>query len=44
MGLLRKVRERFGTTIVLVTHDESVAAAADRVVRISDGRVVDGKE
>lgn len=44
VGLLRKVRERLGTTIVLVTHDESVAAAADRVVRISDGRVVDGKE
>lgn len=44
VGLLRKVRERFGTTIVLVTHDETVAAAADRVVRISDGRVVDGKE
>lgn len=44
VGLLGKVRERFGTTIVLVTHDETVAAAADRVVRISDGRVVDGKE
>ena len=44
VGLLGKVRERFGTTIVLVTHDESVAAAADRVVHISDGRVVDGKE
>lgn len=44
VGLLRKVRERFGTTIVLVTHDETVAAGADRVVRISDGRVVDGKE
>lgn len=44
VGLLGKVRERFGTTIVLVTHDESVAAAADRVVRISDGRVIDGKE
>ena len=44
VGLLGKVRERFGTTIVLVTHDESVAAASDRVVRISDGCVVDGKE
>lgn len=44
VGLLGKVREHFGTTIVLVTHDESVAAAADRVVRISDGRVIDGKE
>ena len=42
--LLRRARERFGTTVVLVTHDEDVAAAADRVVRISDGRVVCGEE
>lgn len=41
VGLLSKVREHFDTTIVLVTHDESVAASADRSVRISDGRVVD---
>ena len=39
--LLARARERFGTTVVLVTHDEGVAAAADRVVRISDGRVVE---
>ena len=42
--LLRKVQQRLGTTIVLVTHDESVAAAADRIVRISDGCVVSGEE
>ena len=42
--LLRRAQERLGTTIVLVTHDEGVAAAADRVVRISDGRVVCGEE
>jgi putative ABC transport system ATP-binding protein len=29
-----------GQTILLVTHDESVAAAAKRVVRMVDGRVV----
>jgi putative ABC transport system ATP-binding protein len=28
-----------GQTILLVTHDEAVAAAADRVVRMRDGRV-----
>jgi putative ABC transport system ATP-binding protein len=30
-----------GQTIVLVTHDPGVAAAADRVVRMRDGRIVD---
>ena len=39
--LLGRARDRFGTTVVLVTHDENVAAAADRVVRLSDGRVVE---
>jgi putative ABC transport system ATP-binding protein len=29
-----------GQTIVLVTHDAGVAAAADRVVRMRDGRIV----
>jgi putative ABC transport system ATP-binding protein len=29
-----------GQTILLVTHDERVAAAAERVVRLQDGRVV----
>lgn len=42
--LLRKARDRFGATVVLVTHDEGVAAAADRVVHISDGRVISGEE
>src|SRR5271155_1045618 len=32
---------RGGQTIVLVTHDMDVAAAADRVVRMRDGRMVD---
>ena len=30
-----------GQTILLVTHDDEVAAAADRIVRMRDGRVVD---
>jgi putative ABC transport system ATP-binding protein len=29
-----------GTTVVLITHDEAVAAAAQRVVRIRDGAIV----
>lgn len=42
--LLGKAREHFNATVVLVTHDERVAKAADRIVRVSDGRVVDGEE
>jgi putative ABC transport system ATP-binding protein len=38
--LQRAVRE-FGQTIVMVTHDPSAAAHADRVVFLGDGRVVD---
>ncbi len=31
---------REGTTILLITHDEKIAATAKRVVRLSDGRIV----
>ena len=37
LGVLRGVRERHGTTILLVTNDDGVAAQADRVLRIRDG-------
>jgi peptide/nickel transport system ATP-binding protein len=37
LGLLHSLRERYGITIVLVTHDPRVAARADRVVAIRDG-------
>jgi putative ABC transport system ATP-binding protein len=33
-----------GQTLLLVTHDPSVAAAADRVIRLKDGLVVDHAE
>ncbi len=29
-----------GNTVVLITHDNSIAATADRVIRLADGRVV----
>jgi putative ABC transport system ATP-binding protein len=40
LELFRRLHEG-GQTILLVTHDQPVAAAAQRVVRMKDGRVVD---
>jgi len=37
--LIKSVRAQRGTTIVLVTNDPEVAAAADRILRIRDGRI-----
>ena len=39
--LLMRLREERGMTIVLVTNDADVAAAADQTLRIRDGRVED---
>lgn len=42
LGLLKVTGERFGQTIVMITHNEEIAQMADRVVRIEDGRIKSG--
>lgn len=42
LDLMTKHRVETGRTIVMVTHDAEVAARADRIVRLVDGRVADG--
>lgn len=39
MELLKKINEA-GKTIILVTHDENVAAYAKRIIRIEDGKIM----
>ncbi len=39
MGLLRNLNEQEGLTIVMVTHDESLARTAHRLVRLTEGRL-----
>ena len=40
MELLTGMRERFGTTLMLITHDPDLAARCDRVISMADGKIV----
>lgn len=40
MKILRESNVQFGTTVVMVTHETSFAALADRQIYLADGRVV----
>lgn len=40
MELLLRIKKERNTALIIVTHDESVATMADRVVRMDDGRLV----
>jgi len=39
LQLFKDIRHKFATTLVLVTHDPAVAAAADRVITLDRGNV-----
>ena len=40
LGLLRRSVDELGQTVVMVTHDASAAAVADRILVLADGRIV----
>ncbi|GAB4177601.1 MAG: ABC transporter ATP-binding protein [Thalassobaculales bacterium] len=40
IDLMFGLKEKAGTTLVLITHDPSLAERCERVVRIADGRIV----
>jgi putative ABC transport system ATP-binding protein len=39
--LIVRVRDEYGTTVLIATHDPEIAIRCDRVVRLRDGRVAD---
>jgi putative ABC transport system ATP-binding protein len=41
MEIFTSINEQ-GTTIVLITHEQNIAAYAKRVVRLKDGRIEEG--
>lgn len=38
LSFIQKVNLQFGTTILIITHNEAIAAMADRIIRIRDGQ------
>lgn len=40
LALLKVTGEKFGQTIVMITHNEEIAQLAHRIVRIEDGKIV----
>ncbi len=39
MTLLRKFNKEQKQTVIIITHDEKIALAADRVISIEDGKI-----
>ncbi len=40
LGAIARANERFGTTIIIITHNAAIAGMADRVLRLGGGRIV----
>lgn len=40
LTLMRQINREQGTTVILITHDNGIAAQADRRVRMMDGKIV----
>ena len=40
LGLLRRFNRERGQTVLIVTHDQEVGAACDRIIRMRDGRII----
>ncbi|MCI8320353.1 MAG: ABC transporter ATP-binding protein [Dorea sp.] len=44
LGLLKVTGEKFGQTIIMITHNEEIAQLADRIIRIEDGKILEDSE
>lgn len=41
IALLKMSVEKYGQTLVMITHDEDIAQIADRILVIEDGKVAE---
>jgi putative ABC transport system ATP-binding protein len=43
LGVLRNLQQRLGITVLIVTHNSTIAGMADRVIRLRSGEIVDDR-
>jgi putative ABC transport system ATP-binding protein len=41
---IEEVNRKLGTLTVIITHNAAIAGMADRVIRLSDGRILEQRE
>ena len=44
LQLIERVSRQYGTTVIMVTHNEAIGAMADTIIRLRDGRIRDRAE
>ncbi len=42
VALLRKSNKEYNQTIIMITHNMEIASQADRIIKIEDGKIVEG--
>ena len=41
MSLIQRVWREQGITVIMVTHDDSLANQANRIIRVADGKILE---
>lgn len=44
LALIQKVNQKYGNTVIIVTHNDAIRNMADRVIRLRDGRIRENKK
>ena len=44
LKLIERVKKRYGTTVLIVTHNEAIGKMADRIIRVRGGEIISNME